>query len=101
VTLGRFELGAIAIIRAACCPNAVALTAELPLRKCGSLVDALAALASNPSPEHVQRYDEIMTCVAEHQVRFPEGWKRVAAKQSRQSFDGFLSDLRKRPAPAR
>jgi hypothetical protein len=101
MNLGRLELGAIAIVRTACCPNAPAFTAKVAAPKCGSLVEILVALGKQPSAENAQRYSEAMACLAERKVWFPEGWSRVRYKQSQQSFDEFLKAARDRSARAR
>jgi hypothetical protein len=82
-------------MRTACCPGAPAFTAKVPLESCGSLQRILADLAQQQSPEHIRRYDEAMQCLADRSVWFPEGWKRVSYKQSRQNFDEFLSHARR------
>lgn len=96
VRLGRFELGAIAVLRTACCGNAAPLQAKVPVTKCGSLTDALIALGSDPSPEQTQRYDQSMTCLAERKVWFPEAWSRIKDEQAKRTFDEFLAFVRKR-----
>lgn len=93
--LGRFELGAIAIMRTACCPGGPAFTADVATKRCGSLQRVLADLAGQPSPERIQRYDETMQCLADRSVWFPEGWKRVSYEQSRRYFEEFLEPARR------
>ncbi len=96
VTLGRSELGAIAILRTTCCPGAAPFVAKVPVQNCGSLPEVLTALATAPTPDQVRRYHQTMSCLAERKVWFPEGWKRVNDKQGRQSFDAFLTSLLER-----
>jgi hypothetical protein len=91
VRLGRFELAAVSIVRAACCPRAEVFTAVLPTAHCGSLAAALDAVSQSPTAEHVDRYAEMIDCLIERKVRVPEPWSRSKRKTQRKHFDEFLA----------
>lgn len=97
--LGHYELGAIALLRATCCPGAPALVVEVPTERCGSPGDALASLApspkddAGPTPEAVERYADTLQCLANRRVWLPKAWAGVGPTESRRAFDDFLTGL--------
>lgn len=97
VRLGPFELGAIAILRAACCPNAPPLVAPVSTDRCGSLEEALGALGEEPSPEQVEQYADVMECLASRKVWLPEAWAQVGPRESRRVFERLLEGTRTAP----
>ena len=91
VRLGRFELAAVSIVRAVCCPGAAVFTAVLPTARCGSLAAVLDAVSQSPTAENVDRYAETIDCLIERKVRVPDPWRRSKRKTQRKHFDEFLA----------
>jgi hypothetical protein len=94
VYLTRYELGAIAILRGACCPSGTAFVAAVPPTECGSLTESLAAVGEDPSDAAIARYDETVDCLIQRQVHTPEPWGRVARSTARRHFDAFVARAR-------
>src|SRR5262249_47534030 len=89
--LGRFDLAAVAVVRERCCPGAAPFTAAVPKGVCESLGDSIHAVAAAPSPDHLDKYAEDVSCYVGHGIRYPaEWWDRLPPKTARGYFEQFL-----------
>jgi hypothetical protein len=95
-SLGRYELPAVALMRARCCGDVKPPTAATVTTRCAPpLTDVLRDVAREPSDEHVAQFEETFQCLERRQLRYPGGWDRVPVEPSREHFDALRARLRK------
>lgn len=101
--LGRYDVAALALLRARCCGDVPAARAATPSTPCESLTGVLQDLGNEPTDDNVARYEEAIDCLKARQVHLPELWERVGKRQSRETFATLLKRVASRqahPAPS-
>lgn len=90
---GKFNLAAVALLRARCCPEGEAFSAVQATANCDSVAATLDRIVEYPTPDRVDRYAAAVDCLMERKVQVPSSWARVKTKAARKQFDEFVSSL--------
>jgi hypothetical protein len=90
--LGMYELAVAASLRSSCCASAVPVEALAPTTPCGSLTEQLRALGPEPSAADLAKYEKLIHCLLDRNVRFPKEYTEVKGEAQRTAMKTYFPE---------
>jgi hypothetical protein len=97
--LGPYGMGALASMRAGCCPQAVPVRAVVPGLWCGILRDRVRQMSAVPERTSYLDVAETLECLRARGVRLPARWYRSPPERQHAASRAFVERARRRVAP--